>query len=167
MSLSIYDASVSTFTQMLKNLDAILDKAAPFAEAKKFDVEVLLNDRLAPDMFNLIHQLQIACDFAKGASARLAGVENPKFEDTEKTLPELKNRIQKTIGFIGALAPEKFAGAETREINLTVGGNPMQFVGAPYLLGFALPNFYFHMTMVYAILRHNGVDVGKRDFVKF
>ena len=165
MPLTMSQASIPVFRQMLACLSAILDKAAAHAEAKKIDPAVLLNARLFPDMFPLTKQVQIACDFAKGASARLAGLEPPSFADTETTIPELKQRIAKTLGFLDSLRPEQIDGSEERDISLKVGGNPMQFKGQYYLVQFALPNFYFHVTAAYAILRHNGLELGKRDYM--
>lgn len=165
MSLSMYRASVPVFMRMLNNLSAILDKAVAHAEARKFDPTVLLTARLFPDMFALARQIQLATDFAKGASARLAGVDVPKYEDTEASFAELQARIRKTIAFLQSLRPEQFHGSEERDISLTVAGSPMAFKGMPYLLHYAMPNFYFHVTTAYDILRHNGVEIGKRDFV--
>jgi uncharacterized protein len=143
----------------------VLDKADAFATAKKVDPTVLLNARLAPDMFPLSRQVQIACDFAKGVSARLAAVDVPSYEDTEKSIPELKARIKKTIDFIQALKPAQIDGSEGRAIEIKMAGKPVGFKGQPYLVNFAMPNFFFHLAMAYGILRHNGVDLGKRDFM--
>lgn len=165
MSISMYEAAVPVFRQMLDSLSAVLDKAEAHAAARKIDTAALLQARLYPDMFPLTRQVQIAADFAKGASARLAGVEVPRYEDTEQTFGELKQRIAKTLAFIDTLPREAIEHSEEREINLTVGGNQMQFKGQQYLLRYALPNFYFHTTTAYAILRHNGVEIGKRDFI--
>jgi uncharacterized protein len=165
MAISMYQASVPVFIRNLNNLSAILDKAMAHADAKKIDHAVLLNLRLFPDMLNFIKQIQIATDFAKGAAARLAGVEVPKYEDTEVSFADLKARIQKTIAFVQTFTPAQIDGSEEREINLTIGGNALQLKGQSYLLHMVLPNFYFHATTAYAILRSNGVEVGKRDFV--
>jgi hypothetical protein len=165
MSLSMYSIARSSTLRALDNLDTILDKAVASAEARKFDPQVFLSSRLAPDMFPLTRQVQIACDFCKGTMARLGGVENPKMEDTETTFADLKARVAKTREFVKGVAESGFAGSETREIAFQAGPNQMQFPGQPYLLGYALPNLYFHMAMAYAILRHNGVDLGKRDFL--
>jgi hypothetical protein len=165
MPLSLYQASVLAFQKTLAAESAILDKAAGYAEAKKIDPSVLLQARLYPDMFPFAKQVQLTSDFAKGASARLAGAEVPSYADTEATFDELKARIAKTVSFISSLKREQFDGAEEREINLKVGGRPMSFNGQDYLIHFALPNFYFHATTAYAILRHNGLDLGKRDFM--
>jgi len=165
MPLSLYDASVPVFRQMLGALAAIIDKAAAHAEAKKIDPAVLINARLYPDMFPFLRQVFIATDFAKGASARLAGVEVPKFEDTETTFAELKARIQKTLDFIATLKPAQFEGAETRDVTIPLRSEPTTFKGRAYLFHFAMPNFYFHATTAYDILRHNGVELGKPDFI--
>ncbi len=165
MSVTLYQASVPVFQQMLKALRGILAKAQSQAESMKVAPEVLLQARLYPTMFPLVRQVQIATDFAKGCPARLAGLEPPKYEDVEKTFPELLARIDRVLEFLGTLSPPQIDGQEGRTISLTVGGNPMTFAGQPYLLHFALPNFFFHVTTAYAILRHNGIDVGKRDFV--
>ena len=165
MSSLMHDASVGVFTQFLTSLSAVLTKAAANAEARKIDPSVLVNARIAPDMFPLTRQVQIATDHAKGASARLAGVEPPPYADTETTFPELQARIAKTLEFVKSLKPAQFEGSESRDVTITVGGQKMTFKGSIYLNHFALPNFYFHCTATYAILRHNGVDVGKRDFL--
>ena len=165
MNLSMYQASAPRFANTLKNLSAILDKAAAHAEARKIDQLVLTAARLYPDMYALARQVQIACDTAKGAVARLAGVEVPKHEDTEKSFDELKTRIARTLDFIATVKPAQVDGTEDKEIVLKLGGSEVKFKGLQYLLGFAWPNFYFHVTAAYAILRHNGVDIGKRDFI--
>lgn len=165
MSLSMYDASVPVFRQMLSALSSIIDKTIAHAEAKKIDQAVYANARLYPDMFPFSRQIGVATDFAKGASARLAGVDVPKFEDTEVTLADLKARLQKTLDFIATLKPEQFAGAETRDITIQLRNGPTVFKGRPYLLHYAMPNFYFHVTTAYAILRHNGIEIGKPDFI--
>ena len=165
MTISMYQASVPVFQPTLKALDAILGKAAAYAEARKIDPATLLNARLYPDMFALTRQVQIATDHAKGAGARLAGVAVPSFPDTEATLPELKERIARTLAFLATLKPGQIDGSEERDITITVGGQERHFKGLDYLLGYALPNFYFHAVTAYAILRHNGLEVGKRDFL--
>jgi uncharacterized protein len=165
MSLSMYQASVPAFLQMLNNLSAILDKAEAHAGNRKVDPEILLNYRLAPDMLPFIRQIQIAADLAKGAVARLAGVEVPKYDDTEKTFADLKARIAKTVAFVESFRPEDIDGSEDRDISLTLGEHTMSFKGQPYLVQFVLPNFYFHCTTAYDILRHSGVELGKRDFI--
>jgi hypothetical protein len=165
MTISMYQASASRFTHMLQALSAILDKAKAHAAAKKIDELVLTSARLYPDMLALTSQVQIACDSAKGAVARLAGVEIPKHEDTEKTFDELKARIAKTLAFIATVKPAQIDGTEDKEVVLKLRGQDTPFKGAQYLIGYAWPNFYFHCTTTYAILRHNGVELGKRDFL--
>jgi hypothetical protein len=165
MSLSMYQASIPVFIRMLGNLSKILDKAAAFAEAKKIDPTVLVRDRLAPDMLPFSFQVQTASDAAKGCAARLAGIEAPSFPDTESTLPELKERIEKTLAFLKTVTPAQIDGSEERPVTLKLRSGEMQFKGQDYLLHFALPNFYFHITTAYNILRHNGVDLGKADFI--
>ncbi len=164
MSLSMYQASVPVFVKILTNLRAILEKAAAHAQAKKIDETVLVEARLYPDMLPLRQQVQIAADQAKGA-ARLAGVEPPAFEDNEKTLPDLIERVQKTIAFLDTLRSSQFDGAESREITRPIRGKPTTFKGTTFLLNLVYPNFYFHVTTAYAILRHNGVELGKADFI--
>jgi len=165
MSLSMYDASVPVFIRMLGNVRAILEKAAAYAEARKFEPAVLVQSRLAPDMFPLSRQVQIAADMAKGCAARLAGVEIPKYEDNEATFPELVARIDKTVAFLKTLKPAQIDGTEDKGITLQQRAGTREFKGQPYLLHYVLPNFYFHCTTAYALLRHNGLDVGKPDFV--
>ena len=165
MSISMYQASAPRFANTLQNLSGILDKANAYAEAKKVDEQVLTSMRLYPDMFALARQVQVACDTAKGAVARLAGVEIPKHEDTEKTFDELKARIAKTLAFIVTVKPAQIDGCEDKEISLKLGSREVQWTGMQYLLGFALPNFYFHAATAYDILRHNGVELAKRYFI--
>lgn len=165
MAISMYQASVPVFLKTLGNLAAILDKGAAFAAAKKIDPSVLLAYRLAPDMLNLTRQVQIAADHAKRAVARLAGIEAPVYEDNEASFAELKARIDKTSAFINTLKPGQIDGSEDRKIEVKVGGNDKTFTGQTYLLHNALPNFFFHTTTAYAILRHCGVDIGKKDFI--
>ena len=165
MTISMYQASAPRFVNILKNLSGILDKAQAHAETKKIDPKVLTAYRLFPDMFPMARQVQVACDTAKGACARLAGVEIPKHEDTEQTFAELKERIARTIEFIGTIKPAQIDGTEDKEIVLKLGGREVTFKGMQYLFGHALPNFYFHVTTAYNILRHNGVDIGKRDYI--
>src|SRR5207253_10466232 len=143
----------------------LLDKAAAHCEAKKIEPAVLTTARLFPDMFALARQVQIACDTAKGAVARLAGAEIPKHEDSEQTFAELKARIAKTLDFIESVKPERIDGSEEKEIVLPMRSGERRYKGMQYLLGFAYPNFYFHITTAYNILRHNGVEVGKQDFI--
>jgi hypothetical protein len=165
MTVPVHTLSVPVFVRMLGNLSALLDKAQAYADQKKIDPSVLLGMRLAPDMFPLTRQVQIACDFAKGASARLAGDEPPKWDDDETTLPQLKARIARTMEFVQGLPAARFDGAEQRSVTVTMRGEPRTFQAVPYLLNMALPNFYFHVTTAYAILRHAGVEIGKRDFI--
>lgn len=165
MALSMYAASVPVYLRMLNNLSEVLDKAASYAQAKKIEASVLLSARLFPDMFPLLRQVQIACDFAKGSACRLAGQEPPKWTDEEASIEDLKARIQKTITLLNGLDAAQFEGSEERTINLVVRGEPVQSQGQAYLLNQALPNFYFHVTTAYAILRHNGVELGKSDFI--
>jgi len=165
MTLSMYQASVPVFVRQLGNLAAILEKAAAWAETKKIDPSILVNARLAPDMFPLARQIQIASDAAKGAAARLAGIDIPSFADTEATLPELQARIAKTIAFLQSVTATQIDGSEERDVTVKMRSGDKSFKGQPYLLGFALPNFYFHITIAYAILRHNGLDIGKNDFL--
>jgi hypothetical protein len=160
----IYDVTVLHFTKMLKNLNAILDKGAQFAEAKKFDVDVLLNSRLAPDQFNLIRQIQIACDTAKLGASRLSGKEAPSHEDKEKTLPELKARIEDVIKYLGTFKPEDFNGAMERKVTQP-RWEGKYLTGHDYTIHHMIPNLYFHVSTAYSILRNNGVDVGKKDYL--
>lgn len=165
MSPSVSQIVKTTVRRNLGVLDTLLDKAAAYAAAKNFDVGVLLGSRLAPDMFPLTRQVQIACDMAKGMAGRLAGQKLPVFEDVETTLPELKQRIARTLAYVDSIDDAAFAGAEQREVRVPTRAEELVFNGSEYLVGFALPNFYFHVTAVYLILRHNGVELGKRDFL--
>ena len=165
MPLSMYQASTPAFTRALTNLSAILGKAQAHCEARKIDPLVLASARLFPDMFALSRQVQIACYAAKGAVARLAGVEIPKHEDTEKTFAELQARIAKTIDYIKSVPASAFEGAEDRDIKIPLRDRTLEMKGLDYLRGFVLPNFYFHISMVYALMRHNGVELGKKDFL--
>jgi len=165
MTISMYQASAPRLANALKNLAAILDKAAAHAEAKKIDPAVLLASRLYPDMLPLLRQVQISSDNAKGAVARLAGVEVPKYEDTEETIADLQQRLAKTIDFVSSFKPAQIDGSEDKDITLKLGPREVTWKGMQYLLGFALPNFYFHVVTAYDILRHNGVEIGKRDFI--
>jgi len=165
MNLSMYQASVPLLIKMLTNLKAIVQKAAAHAQAKKIDESALLNARLFPDMFVLTRQIQIACDFARATGARLAGVEPPTYEETEQSFAELLSRIDRSMEYLRTLTPKQIDGSETREIVRPIRGEPKKFTGMSYLLEFALPNFFFHVTTAYAILRHNGIDIGKADFI--
>jgi len=166
MTISMYNASVPVFKQMLTSLCAILDKAKSYSEANNVKPDNLLNASLRPDMFNLIRQVQIASDFAKGVSARLAGVEVPCYEDTETSFDELRSRINKTLTFIDGLTSAQIDGSEEREI-VTQTGTPKEkkFLGKHYLLHYGLPHFFFHVTTAYDILRSNKVEIGKRDYI--
>ena len=166
MAISMYRASVPVFQQMLPALGGCLRKGTDYAAAKKVDPAVLLQSRLYPDMFPLVRQVQIATDFAKGTVARLAGQEPTKFEDTETTFDQLQARISRTLDLIREYKPSQIDGSEEREITLTLGNQTRSFKGENYLVNFALPNFYFHATTAYAILRHNGVEVGKGDYMR-
>jgi hypothetical protein len=165
MSISVYDFSIPALYRGLTNLSAILDKAAAHATAKKFDSIVLVQARLYPDMHPLSRQVQIACDTAKGAAGRLAGVEIPKHEDNEVTLADLKHRIAKTLDFLKSINANQLKDAETKAIEIKFPSGAWKFTGLVYLTDFVLPNFYFHCSMVYALLRNNGVEVGKGDFL--
>jgi hypothetical protein len=165
MTLSMYQASVPVLARGLENLAAILAKAAAHAEAKKIDPAVFLNARLAPDMFPLSRQVQIASDAAKACVARLAGIEVPGYPDTESTFPELQARIAKTVAFVKSATAAQIDGSEARTVTLKMRGEEVTFRGQDYLLNLALPNFYFHVTTAYDILRHNGVDLGKSDYL--
>ncbi len=165
MSLSLYDVSIPALTLGLTNLSAILDKAAAHAEAKKLDPKVLADARLIADMFPLKRQVQIACDTAKGAAARLAGVEIPKHEDNEQTLAELKQRIAVTLAFVSSFSAQQINAGEGREVVLKFPSITLSFSAPDYVAKFVLPNFYFHVTAAYAILRKNAVDVGKNDYL--
>lgn len=165
MPVSMYQISVPIFAKTLGNLSAILDKAAVYVEAKKVDPQVLLAWRLAPDMLPMSRQLQIACDFAKGATSRLAGVEVPAWEDNEKSFDDFKARIARTIDYCNGFKPAQIDGSEDRDIHVKVAGNPVIYKGQPYLMHSVLPNFFFHTTTAYGILRHCGVEIGKRDFI--
>lgn len=165
MSLTMYQASIPVFIHMLGNLSKILDKAAEHAEAKKIDPAIFINARLAPDMYPLSRQVQIATDMAKGCAARLAGIEVPSYADNESTFPELQARVAKTVAFLQSVSAEQINGSEERTVTLKMHGKETGFLGQPYLLHYVLPNFYFHITVTYAILRHNGLEIGKMDFV--
>ena len=165
MSLTMYQASIPAFVRMLGNLSAILDKAAAHAEAKKIAPAIFINARLAPDMFPLSRQVQIATDMVKGCAARLAGIEVPSYEDNEATFEELQARVAKTIAFLQSISAEQIDGSEERDITVKFGSREFKFLGQAYLVDFVIPNFHFHLTSTYAILRHNGVDIGKMDYI--
>jgi hypothetical protein len=165
MKLSIHTLAVEQVTHTLRQLLGFLDKGIAYAEAKKFDPAVLVNARLAPDMHPLSRQIQIVSDTAKFGVARLTGLEAPKFEDNEKTMEELKARILKTIDYVQSAPASAFEGGEDRDVKIAIPNRTLEMNGLTYLRGWLLPNFFFHVSIAYAILRHNGVDVGKRDFL--
>ncbi len=165
MAISMYQASIPQFKKMLTNLSAILKKGEEYATAKKVDGNVLTGERLFPDMFPLSRQVLIACDQVKNGMGRLASVEPPKFEDKETTFAELQERIAKTIVFIDGIKPEQVDGTEAKEIKFSIKEWNFEFVGDQYLFTWIIPNFYFHITTTYNILRSNGVEVGKTDFL--
>ncbi|MGE0332497.1 MAG: DUF1993 family protein [Ramlibacter sp.] len=166
MSVSMSSVSQPVFGQMLGNLSHFLDRAQAHAEAKKFEPAVLLQSRLAPDMLPLTRQIQIACDAAKNGVARLSGVEAPKFDDTESSLGELTERIRKTQSYLASVPAQRLDGSEEREITFPVGKDKTRTMkGEAYLKHWVLPNFFFHVTTAYAILRHNGVELGKADYL--
>jgi len=165
MSFSVYDASIAPMIRGLNNLSKILDKAAAQAKSEDRDLNSLLEARLAPDMFAFTRQVQVVSDTAKGCAARLSGSEPPSFPDEEKSFPELQQRIGKTVEYLKSFRPEQFEGAEARTVTLKFPNGAMTFTGADYLTGFAIPNFYFHVTAAYAILRHEGIAIGKMDYL--
>ena len=166
MTSSLYTTSIPVFKQMLGGLSGVLAKADAHAVARRIEPNALLQARISPDMFPMLRQVQVACDFAKSVSARLAGVEVPSFADTEQSFADLQARITKTLAFIDSLTPQQYDGSDAREI-VTQAGTPKEkrFIGQSYLLNYGLPHFFFHVTTAYAILRHNGVEVGKKDYV--
>ena len=165
MSISMYQASLPVLVRGMTNLQVILGKAEAHAAEKQIDPSVLINARLAPDMLPLLRQVYIVSDTAKGCAARLAGIEAPKYEDVEQTFDELQARLQKTIDYLKEFKPEQIDGSEERAITLKMRSGAIEFTGLSYLLGFVLPNFYFHVTTAYDILRHNGVELGKLDYL--
>jgi hypothetical protein len=165
MSLSMYDASVPVLDKMLANLSRVLGKAAAYGAARKIDPEILLQARLYPDMFPLVRQVQVACDLAKGAAGRLSGQEPPKFADEEKTFVQIGERIERTQAYIRGVPAAAIAESAGRPIVLKLGDQEMRFTGKDYLLDFVFPNFFFHVTTSYDILRHVGLDIGKRDYL--
>lgn len=165
MSISMYQVSVPVLSRNLNNLIGLLEKAQAHVEAKKIEADVLPSFRLYPDMLPLIKQVQIACDISKFGVARLAGVEAPKFDDSEKTLAELISRTRQTLEFVQSVKAEAIDGTEAKDITIPMRAGPMQFKGQAYLLGFVLPNVFFHVSTAYNILRHNGVEIGKMDFL--
>lgn len=165
MTLSLYDFAVPAFLRGFSTLSALLDKAEAFAGTKEISSDVLVDARLAPDMLPLLGQVQRMSDTAKNAVGRLSAVPAPSFPDEEKTIQDVRNRIRMTVEYLSSVAPEALGGSEERPINLKVGKLDVTFTGRDYLATFALPNFYFHLTTAYAILRHNGVEIGKRDYL--
>jgi hypothetical protein len=161
----MYQASVPVFKRMLANVGAMLEKAERYAQQRKIDPVALLTARLAPDMYPLTKQVQVASDMAKGCAARLAGVDAPKFEDNEATFADLQARIAKTTAFLDTLKPAQIDGSEEKAIVLQFPSQTFNFTGLDYLQGFGTPNVYFHVSMIYAILRHNGLDIGKGDYI--
>ena len=165
MKISMYEASIPTFLHSLRSLKAILQKGVAHAESKKYEPTLLATTRLAPDMLPLTRQVQIASDAAKGAAARLAGVDPPKFEDNEQTMADLIARVDKTIDFLQSFKPEQFDGSEDRTITIPTPRQTFSFPGLLFLRHWALPNFFFHVTTAYNLLRHNGVEIGKADYL--
>jgi hypothetical protein len=165
MPISMYQTAVPPFARVLNNLATILEKTAAHCEARKIDPAVLVDARLFPDMFPLVRQVQIASDSAKGGAARLAGLEPPAFEDNERTFPELIARLRKTAAFLDTLREEQFVGSEERTVTWKTRSATRSMQGLPYLLTHVTPNVYFHVTTAYNILRHNGVEIGKQDFL--
>ena len=165
MSITMHSASAPVFVSLLENLSTWLDKAEAHAAAKKFEPSVYMTARLAPDMLPFTNQIQIACDTAKFLVARLAGIEAPKFDDTETSLADLRARVAATIAFVKSVPAASIDGTEDKEVTLPRRSGPIVMKGQAYLTRFALPNFYFHMTAAYALLRHNGVELGKMDFL--
>jgi hypothetical protein len=161
----MYQASAPVFVRGLKAISGVLTKAQAHVEHKKIDEAAFINSRLYPDMFPLARQVQIATDMVKGGAARLAGVEIPVFADDETTFAQLQDRIARTIAFLETLTPAQIDGSEDKDINLVRGGQPVTFKGQPYLLEQVIPNFYFHLTTTYALLRKGGVEIGKKDFL--
>ena len=164
--MSFYDATVPAYLQILNSLSGLLTKAEAHCEARKIDPNAFLTSRLYPDMLPFTAQVQIASDNVKGAAGRLAGAEIPKFEDSEKTFAELQARIDKTIAFLDTLTEAQFDGAAERKVTLVLRERTLEFTGAEYLTTWAQPNFYFHVTTAYALLRHNGIEIGKSDFLR-
>ena len=165
MAFTIYEASIPPMIRSLENLSKILDKAVSQAKSEDKGLNALLEARLAPDMHPFARQIQIVSDSAKGCAARLAGIEPPSMPDTETTFPELQERIGKTIAFLKSINAERLAGAEDRTVILKFPQGEMKFSGRDFLTGFALPNFYFHVTTAYGLLRHKGINIGKMDYL--
>ncbi|MDX1402937.1 MAG: DUF1993 domain-containing protein [Woeseiaceae bacterium] len=165
MSISIYDQSIARMSHMLNNLDNIVSKAERYAEENDIEPSALLRARLFPNMRDFIFQVQVVTDMAKSCAARLSGAEPPKWSDDEETFADIHARIKKAQDYIASFKPEQFEGCESREFELKLGSHTVPFTGKSYLLGFVLPNFYFHLTTAYNLMRHNGLDLGKRDFL--
>ena len=165
MKISMHAMSHGVFKRALEQLQHVMEKAVANAKARNFDPNVLAGSRLAPDMFTFAKQIQLTSDFAKNSMARLAGVEAPKFEDSETTMDELVARVKKTLDYIDTISASALEGSETRDIKIPLRDRTVEFKGLPYLQHWAIPNFYFHFVTAYNLLRHNGVDVGKRDFL--
>ena len=165
MPLSMYQATIPVLVRGLNNLSAILDKAEGHAAASNIDPAVFIEGRLAPDMYPLPNQIQIATDMAKGCAARLAGLEIPRYEDNETTFGELRARIARTVEFLESMRPAQVDGSEDKAVTIKLRNRELQMLGQPYVLSFVLPNFYFHLTTAYGILRHLGVELGKPDFI--
>ena len=165
MSISVYDQSIARMIHMLKNLDNIVSKAENYAEERNIEPSALLRARLFPNMYDFIFQVQVATDLSKGCAARLSGTEIPKWEDDEDTFTDVHERIKKALDFLGSIKPEQLEGSESKELVVQLGSHTVNFTGQSYLLGFVLPNFYFHLTTAYNLMRHNGLELGKRDFV--
>ena len=165
MNISMHAMSHGVFRKALTQLLHVMDKATANAKARSFDTSVLVNSRLAPDMLPFAKQIQLTSDFAKNSMARLAGIDPPKFEDNETTMEELVARVKKTIDYIDSVSAATLDGSETRDIKIVLRDRTVEFKGLPFLQTWALPNFFFHHVTVYDLLRHNGVDIGKRDFL--
>jgi len=165
MKISMHAMSHDVFRSALTQLLHIMEKGVASAEARKFDVSVLVHSRLAPDMFPFVRQIQLTCDFAKNSLARLAGIDPPKFDDTENSMEELVARVKKTLAYIATVPASALEGSETRDVKIPLRDRTVEFKGLPYLQNWALPNFFFHYVTAYNLLRHNGVDIGKRDFL--
>jgi len=165
MAISMHSASAPIFARMLGNIDHWLDKAEAHAAARKFDTQVFLGSRLAPDMLPFLNQIQIACDSAKFCMARLSATEAPKFEDNEASLADLRQRVKKTIDYVLSVPAAQLDGSDEREVTVPQRSGPLKMTGEAYLKHFALPNFFFHVTTAYALLRHAGVELGKRDYL--
>jgi len=165
VSISVYDQSIARTRDMLQNLDNIVSKAEAYSQENDIEPSALLRARLFPSMGDFIFQVQVATDMAKSGAARLSDTEVPKWSDDEETFADVHARIKKSLDFLATFRPEQFEGCETRELELKLGSHSVNFTGQSYLLGFVLPNFYFHMTTAYNLLRHNGLDLGKRDFL--